>query len=312
VRIVVAGAGALGSVLGGLLTAGGEDVVLIAHGAHGSALARRPLELRLPQGVMHVEVQTAHDADADVVILTSKRFDSQSALAAVHGRPSLALSLQNGLGKNAEIEACFGAERRARAATTLAARLVEPGVVSSTGLGVTYISSSPPTADWLAGALRRAGLEVVAVNGGAEVEWSKLAHVAGSMAVQALVRVPLHDLFGRREAALTLTRLVFEVSEVAAAAGSGLRDLPGLLPVATLASADDATAAALLAERGSALERSGATDLRTSMLTAIDAGRRTEIDAIHGEIIRRAHELSVDVPALETCYRIALATGVRA
>lgn len=310
-RVAIAGAGALGSVVGGLLADAGEDVVLLAHGDHGEALARGPLELRLPGGSVRVRVATPDEAEADVVVLTAKRFDSAAALARVRGAPLLALSLQNGLGKNTELEQRFGHQALVRAATTTAAHVVEPGVVASPSLGMTYLEAESEPARAFAEALRRAGLEVSVVEDGAAAEWSKLAHVASSMAVQALVPLPLHELFGTRDTACMLGRLIAEIGAVSAADRSTLHDLHGLLPVATLAVADDEAVVALLAARAAALERTGATSLRTSMLTAIDAGRRTEIETIHGELVRHAAALAVDVPVLETCYRLMRARGVR-
>jgi 2-dehydropantoate 2-reductase len=305
-RVVVVGAGALGSVVGGLLARAGEDVVLLAHGRHAAALARGPLELRLPEETLRVDVEVADEAEGDVVVLTAKRFDTAEALAAVRGGARLAISLQNGPGKNDELAERFGAEAVAGAASTTAAQLVEPGVVSSQSLGLTYLDGGHAAAAAFAAALQAAGLDARPVDRVDSVEWSKVAHVAGSMILQALTRLPLHELFERRESAGLLQRLVQEVGEVAAAAGSGLGDWPGLLPVATLAASDGEAGAALLAQRGSALTRSGATELRTSMLSSILAGRPTELDAIHGELVRRARGLGVPVPVLETCYRLAL------
>ena len=62
-RIVVAGAGALGSIYGGVLTAAGADVVLIARGPHADALRTRPLTMHLPGREIEVRVRVAHEAD---------------------------------------------------------------------------------------------------------------------------------------------------------------------------------------------------------------------------------------------------------
>ena len=305
-RVVVAGAGALGSVVGGLLTRAGHDVVLLAHGAHGEALRQGPLELRLPDETAHVEVRTAASTSADVVILTAKRFDANAALARVDGAPELTVSLQNGVGKNSELVARFGASALVRGTTTLAARIDAPGIVESQSLGSTYLGSD----SWLAGALREAGIEARIVDDGAAAEWSKLAHVAGTMIVQALAGLPLHELFRRGESAALLWLVSTEVAAVARAEGVLLRDLPGLLPVATLAAASAQDAVRLLGERGAALEAAGRTDARTSMWASIAAGRPTELDAIHGELVRHAQTLGIAVPVLETCYRLAILRGV--
>jgi len=199
-RFVVAGAGALGSVVGGLLERAGHDVVLLAHGRHEAALRRAPLKLRLPDETVQVEVQTADSARGDVVNLTAKRFDSTAALDRVDGAPALALSLQNGIDKNAELAARFGAHAVVPAATTLAASIKEPGIVESQALGRTYLGSE----SWLADVLSEAGIETTLVDDGAAAEWSKLAHVTGTMVLQAITGLPLHELFGRGESAALL------------------------------------------------------------------------------------------------------------
>ena len=47
-RVVIVGAGAIGAGIGGLLHHVGSDVMLVARGAHGRAMAERGLDLRLP------------------------------------------------------------------------------------------------------------------------------------------------------------------------------------------------------------------------------------------------------------------------
>jgi 2-dehydropantoate 2-reductase len=309
-RIVVAGAGALGSVIGGLLTRAGEDVVLLAHGEHATALRSRPLELRLPGEAATVAVDVAEQAEGDVIVLTAKRFDSAAALARVRGIPQVALSLQNGPGKNDELLESFPPGTVTGALTTIAARIVEPGTVSCAALGITYIGAEHAAAVEIAERFQAAGMTTLAVDDAAAAEWSKLAHVAGVMLVQALTSLPLHELFAQRDAALLLRRLIVEVGDLAAAAGSQLIDLEGLLPVATLAAGGDEHATAFLAGRSESLVRTGATSLRTSMLASIEEGRRTELETIHGELVWRARSAAVAVPVLEACYRLARLRGI--
>src|SRR5690349_23257068 len=107
-RIVVAGAGALGSVYGGLLAAASFDVVLLARGAHAHALRRRPLTVELPTRTVNIRVRVEPEAEADVLLLTSKTFDTDAVLQGVHGTPRLAVSFQNGLEKNEPLRQRFG------------------------------------------------------------------------------------------------------------------------------------------------------------------------------------------------------------
>lgn len=307
----MAGAGALGSVIGGLLTRAGEDVVLLAHGAHRTALEQAPLELELANETLHVDVEVADRSEADIVVLTAKRFDSVATLTGVDGIPRLAISLQNGVGKNEELVERFGVSVVAGAATTIAAQIVRPGVVASRSLGVTYIGACSPTAEQLVQTLDGAGLRTASVEDASATEWSKLAQVASTMVVQVLTGMPMHQIFLQQESALLLRKLIVEVNTVAEADNSRLLDLDGLLPVATLAESDEPEAVSILADRGAALERTGAIDVRTSMLNSVRAGRRTELEEIHGELVRLGQSLALEVPVLETCFRLATLSAGR-
>jgi ketopantoate reductase len=66
----------------------------------------------------------------------------------------------------------------------------------------------------------------------------------------------------------------------------------------------------MLGERAAALEAAGRTDVRTSMSAAMAAGRPTELEPIHGDLVRHARSCGLAVPTLETCYRLALLRGV--
>lgn len=98
-RVVVLGAGAIGAGVGGLLWEAGVDVLLVARGAHGRALAERGLDLRLPGGPrrLRVPVGGVHDVRAgDLVLLATMGHDSREAVAVVPVEVPI-VSFQNGL-----------------------------------------------------------------------------------------------------------------------------------------------------------------------------------------------------------------------
>lgn len=110
-RFVVVGAGAIGGLVGGRLAQHGHDVVLVARGAHGAAIAADGLLIRSPEGEDRVPVPVvghaseldlgAHDGDggADVVLLAVKGQDTAASLDTLaDGPPDLAIAcLQNGV-----------------------------------------------------------------------------------------------------------------------------------------------------------------------------------------------------------------------
>lgn len=88
-RIVIYGAGAIGGVLGGLLFEHGQEVVLIARGAHYEAMRHQGLRIETPIGEVVVKVPAVDSPGAidwrpdDIVVLAMKTQDTVEALAAL-------------------------------------------------------------------------------------------------------------------------------------------------------------------------------------------------------------------------------------
>ena len=87
-KIVIAGAGAIGGYIGARLARAGADVVLHARGPHLQAMRERGLRVISPDGDFEVRPQTASDlaaiGPADVVFLGVK----------AHSLPALAPQLR--------------------------------------------------------------------------------------------------------------------------------------------------------------------------------------------------------------------------
>ena len=85
-RVVVLGAGPVGGSVGALLAEQGTDVVLVERGAHGEAIAREGLRVRLPDRELHLDAPVAegpHDVDwrdGDLVLLATGLHDALTAL----------------------------------------------------------------------------------------------------------------------------------------------------------------------------------------------------------------------------------------
>ncbi|MDG4824106.1 2-dehydropantoate 2-reductase [Asanoa sp. WMMD1127] len=105
-RWVIVGAGAVGGVVGGRLAAAGEDVVLVARGAHLDAIRRDGLALHSPEGrqtlrLPAVGAVTEHEwRPGDVAVLAVKGMDTPDVLpplAAAAPPETPVLCLQNGV-----------------------------------------------------------------------------------------------------------------------------------------------------------------------------------------------------------------------
>jgi 2-dehydropantoate 2-reductase len=81
-RVIIFGAGAVGSVIGGRLRQGGSDVVLVARPAHAAAIQQGGLALRTARGTDVIDIQAVTSIEQvtpgadDVVVITAKTQDT--------------------------------------------------------------------------------------------------------------------------------------------------------------------------------------------------------------------------------------------
>jgi 2-dehydropantoate 2-reductase len=173
-RIVVVGAGAIGGLVGGLLTRAGSDVLLVARGEHATALRRDGLRLHRQDASEVVPVAVAGDGvesvafgPGDVVLLAVKSQDTEEAvraLASVAPPSTPVVCLQNGLEN--ERTALRRFEHVLAANVMVPASHTDPGAVvmhSSPVPGVIDVGRFPHGSDAVcedvAAALRRAGFD---------------------------------------------------------------------------------------------------------------------------------------------------------
>jgi len=315
VKIVILGAGGLGSVYGGYLARAGEKVTLIARPAHVEAIRRNGLqisgyeEFTVPVGP---HLQATADAstvrEADLLLVTVKTKDMEKALAEVaHLQPTAAASPQNGVLKDEQLIAAFGRKAVLGAACIVGATLLEPGHVACTMFGTTWFGEldgqHTKRLEEVVRAFQQAGLKVEVPADIRSAEWSKLCQILPAATLSALSRLEYHKVCQSPDLAHLFVKLTHECAAVAAASGVKLADYEGF-NVKTLVEAPLETAVAMIQERGRNLEAQGMTSVRISMLQDVLTGRRTEIEAIAGDVVRRAQQLGIAVPMTEFAYHV--------
>lgn len=291
-RVVVQGPGSLGSLVGGLLAAAGEDVVLLGRrdSDHFDRVAADGLVVEHPDGSeTTTRPGTATDpavvADADLVVVCVKSYDTAAAGAALSGRLDGAgvLTLQNGLG-NAETLAEHVPESAVVTGTTTHGAVREaPGVVRHAGEGETtvgrYAGDPESFVRGVADALSAAGLAASVTADPGRAVWTKVLVNVGINAATALARAPNGALVAHEPGRRLLERAVEEGVRVARAEGV---DVPG----------DVVERARRVAERTASN--------RSSMRQDVERGSRTEVEALHGAVAARASDHGVDAPVNQT------------
>jgi 2-dehydropantoate 2-reductase len=319
VRVVVVGAGSLGSVYGGLLARAGHDVQLLAREQHVLAIRHAGglrLETRGEEVLVPLEADWRPDriGPAELAIVMTKTFDTAAALAELdhlRGDVAVAVSFQNSVEKDERLRDWCGAGPVVGGVSMVGATFVEPGFVRHTLDRATIVGELPtgtsPRVEQLAGVFADAGLSGVVSTNVLGAEWAKLVHAVPAMALPALTRLNLHEVFLSPDLAGVYVRLVREGVAVAEAAGVELDEAPIEIPLREIAAAPDAQAVALVAEQGRRFLEAGMTNVRVSMLQSVERRQRLEVEAVHGFVVREGARLGVPVPANELCYRLLAA-----
>ncbi|MCZ7567871.1 MAG: 2-dehydropantoate 2-reductase [Ardenticatenaceae bacterium] len=289
-RVVVIGAGAMGSLFGGRLAAGGKHEVWLLDPwvEHVAALRTNGLTLVNPDGMVEqiaVNVTTEASAvptPADLALIFVKSHATRRAAeqaSPLLGENGLALTLQNGLGNHETIASVVGAGRVIQGVTSHGATLLGPGHVRHAGVGPTHLAAAPeqrPAVAVIAAAFSAAGLATDIQTDLETLIWGKLIVNVGINALTALLRVQNGVLAEVPEARLLLVQAITEAVAVARAAGIAL-------PY------DDAVSHVLAVARATGANRS-------SMLADVLRGAPTEVEVINGSIVRVAERLGMDAP----------------
>ena len=302
-RVAVYGAGGVGGYFGGRLAQAGVDVHLVARGAHLAALREHGLRLRSVAGDATVDVAATDDpaeiGPCDVVLFCVKSYDTESAAARLGplvGEGTAVVSLQNGVDNEAKLAAAVGAEHVLGGAAFIFAGIGEPGVVVHTG-GPTSITvgeldgRASERAEALVASCRAAGFGAELSPDITAVLWAKLAFICAQAGMTASVRLPIGEIRETEEGWAGFRRLVEEVAAVAAADGHPLPD--------------GAVQRAL--DLGRSVEPGSASSLHDDLV----AGRRMELDALHGFVARRGAALGVPVPMTSAVHAVLTPWAVR-
>jgi 2-dehydropantoate 2-reductase len=282
-KVTLLGTGAMACLLGARLH-GKADLTLLGSWRAGIfAIRRDGIRCESADGLTAARVRATADpaecADSDLVIVTSKSYQTAAAAARAKDVPKpggLVVTLQNGLGNLEILRGVFGAERTAGGIAVLGAYMVAPGVVRQCGGEIRIQLEDHPRIAPAVGLFRGAGFDVQVVADLASLQWGKLVVNAALNPLGALLR-ETNEVFAERESARAVFLAVIrESAAVAAAAGIAL-------PYA------DPESYALGVMRATAGNR-------CSMLQDVENRRPTEIDSINGAVVRAAEKAGVPAP----------------
>ena len=289
------GAGAVGGYYAARLAHAGFDVALLARSSHLEAIRARGLWVWSPLGdlVVHPRVSAApaEIGPADVVLYAVKTYDNATALPLLGpllGPETLVVTLQNGVSSAADVGAVVGAARVLAGPTYIATALRAPGLIQQTGthrrivFGEVHRPEAEPSARVMALAeqFRRADIQAEPVADARVPLWEKFIYLAPFAAVTGAARQPAGAVWSTPALRATLEAAFAETEAVARAEGIAVapdvldrvRGYMDALPAGT----------------------------RSSLLIDLQAGKRIELDALAGDVVRRGAALGVPTPVMAT------------
>jgi 2-dehydropantoate 2-reductase len=314
-RILIAGAGAIGGYIGARLTKAGADVILFARGPHLGAMQERGLRvISAEDGDFEVTPQVTGDVASvgkvDVVFLGVKAH-ALTALAPtlppVFGPDTIVVSTQNGIpwwyfqGIGGELDglrlervdpggaiaAAIEPRRVIGSLAYFATDIVEPGVIRHTeGNRLSFgepDGSKSERARKIAEALIAAGFRCPVTTRFRHEIWVKLLGNIAFNPISALTRGTLEELVRHPDTCRLVRELMVETEAVAGKLGIEL-------PIS-------------IDQRIAGAEKVGAH--KTSMLQDLEAGRPMELEAVVGAALELGDRLGVPMPSTRAVYACA-------
>lgn len=286
-KTVIIGAGAMGSLFGGLLTEAGAEVWLLdIWQEHVEILQREGLSIERKRQTRKIPINATIDlpenTKAELVIIFVKSLhtrvaaDTAAAILADHG---IVLTLQNGMGNSKILAEVVGAQNVLAGTTAHGATLLGPGSIRHAGVGDTYIGlwgdGIPHLGERVADFFSQSTIQTKLVPDIRPVVWNKLLVNVGINAITALTSIRNGQILDLPQTRALSAAAVTEAAAVARAQSIQI--------------ADD------MVEQTAEIAHRTASN-RSSMGQDVDARRPTEINAINGFVVSEAERLGIEVP----------------
>ncbi|MGH7925297.1 MAG: ketopantoate reductase family protein [Candidatus Binatus sp.] len=297
--ILVAGAGAIGSILGGMLHDAGHDVTLLGRRAHLEAIARDGLRIsgllgdRIVKGINLGDDPAKLGRRFGLILCAVKSYDTESIAAALASHladDGVVVSMQNGLGNIETLIETFGRRRVLGARVIFGAEMPSPGRAHVTVFAQPVAIGPAPAiqredspalarrARAIAAMIDAAGVPTVSVDDIMPVLWTKILYNVALNPLGALLRQHYGALAEDPDVRPIMDRAIEEAFAVARALG------------VALAFANAAEYRKLFYEQ----LIPPTFNHRPTMLHDLHVRGRTEIGALNGRIVELADQLGLD------------------
>lgn len=318
-KVSVLGAGAIGSMIGGMLAHDAPDVevLLVSRGEHGRKIAQRgAIALDGPWGRRDVRVAVSDDPAAirgsQLVLVTTKSQDTEAAIAAAapHWGDATIVSIQNGI-NDARLLKFVEPRKLVMGMTATNMALVEPGRVSlqlggatvlgpPAGAGTNADRTAADAAAALLSRIRWPGLKFQSHPNAVGVRYNKLAinalGYASCLSRSNFITEALAQREWRNRVGLPIVR---ECARVFDSAGINLERIPGVPNLPRMERLMRRMNAPMLGSMISFGMRRlyNRKPIIFSLQQDLERRKPTEVEFVNGEVVRLAATKGDSAPA---------------
>lgn len=299
-KIAILGSGAVGGYYGARLARSGHEVTFIARGAHLAAIRDKGLEIRSPAlgdfvARARAEEDTSQVGVVDLVMVAVKTYDNATALPLLRpmlGPDTAVLTVQNGVDSPGEVAAVVGEERTLGGTTYIATALEAPGLIVQTGdhrrivFGEAFgeLPRVSERVNRIHEAFAGADIQSYPVGDGRVPIWEKFVFLAALAGFTGAARLPIGPVWGD-----PFTRAQF---------------LAGCREIEAVARAEGVPVAADVVDRIVPYVDAIPGSMRSSLLIDLQQGKRIEVEALQGTVVRRGAARGVPTPIMSTLYSV--------
>lgn len=295
-KIVMLGAGALGSTIGGTLAMAKNEVYFVdMWKEHVDKINAQGLHMTDESNDWYVKVDARTNGEGidetDLVIVLVKSFATKSAVEQlkktnVIGENTVVMSLQNGLGNEETIASVVGEENVISGKTYVGGRLIEAGYISAGVKGKwTYIGelngAKTERIQKVCDVFNEAGLLCEVSDNIKGLIWDKLLINVAAGALCGITRLPYGPLYEEEYIKEVAVDAIQEAINVAKAAGVKLKSEDPEYPWYAASEGLPAT-------------------FKTSILQSLELKRPTEIDFINGSVCEWGKKYNIPTPVNKT------------
>jgi len=323
-RIGIIGAGAIGSVVGGMLTRAGHDVTLIDQWPeHVEKMRKDGLRLSGTCGDHVVRVKALHIYEAqsiaepfDAVFISVKSYDTEWAASLgiqyLKKPNGVMVDFQNGI-NDERVAAIAGRERTLGSVITIGAGMYEPGHAMRTDTGAIGFKigeldgKETERARELAKIMNDVAVSKVTTNLFGE-RWSKLTVNCMANPLAGLSGLGTAEVRTQREPRLIAIYVGGEVVKVGRACGHEVEPIYGIVAQRFVDAYEGRGLAEVEADVAAEGARRGGG--RPSLLQDVMRGRRTEIDYLNGYVCEQGRLKGVKTPVNDAVVAAVRSHGV--